>query len=147
VTWKWQMLWRIFHRFPLVLVKRFWLQKSENFRREKSFLPPKVTHNLEDAQGGCMSVSHILKAFDLRSLGWKRASNWISWREGRETQQVALGFSRWLALNFLQITGHIWLLVGATMLTALGIATHVIRCHPGLSGTERVMVSLGGKKG
>lgn len=32
-------------------------------------------HNLEDAQGRCLSVSHVLKAFDLRRLGWKRVSN------------------------------------------------------------------------
>lgn len=45
------------------------LQQSEYFRRENSLVPLTFIHNLEDAQGRCMSVSHVLKAFDLRRLG------------------------------------------------------------------------------
>lgn len=46
------------------------LRQGEYFRRENSLVPLMFTHNLEDAQGRCRSVSHVLKAFDLR-LGWK----------------------------------------------------------------------------
>ena len=45
------------------------LQQSDYFRREKSLVPLKFIHNLEAARGRCMSVSHVLKAFDLRRLG------------------------------------------------------------------------------
>lgn len=48
------------------------LPQGEYFRREYSLVSLMFTHNLEDAQGRCMSVSqHVLKAFALRRLGWK----------------------------------------------------------------------------
>lgn len=51
------------------------LQQSNCFRREKSLVPLKFIHNLEATQGRCMSVSHVLKAFDLRKWGWRRVSS------------------------------------------------------------------------
>lgn len=117
---------------------------SKYFRREKSLVPLKLIHNLEDAHGRCMSVSHVL----IRILGdWWGNECPTEFHDIKEDNQpkCVLAFSRQMALHFLQITVHTWLLVHATTRHLWNSNTQLIRRHHGCLGTKQVMVTLGGK--